>query len=284
MCSAYKLTEIPASPGCTSAVARVPSSRLDPHNSSFSWAMLAPVQAACVCPLHGRQSSMCACIDLSLLYALLLNNVFACRSGSAGAVSPLPPTVTPWTTSSQVRTCCVTTKAVLHLHLLRCPISCSTLSQPVSRTLVHISVGRPCGLEVIVFYPCMTRMIGCHKLQAPSPCASCDTPACRCVHTEFDEDNDGHLTAVEITHALQSRAVHCTEEQVQEFINGGLPSTLLISDKDVCAAIFVFRTCCAYIALNTSTSLPRLEMFCMDLRPWYLQGGHLSTACMAGTS
>jgi len=39
------------------------------------------------------------------------------------------------------------------------------------------------------------------------------------IFTEFDEDGDGHLTAVEIAHALQSRGVEADEKQVQEFIN-----------------------------------------------------------------
>jgi Ca2+-binding EF-hand superfamily protein len=40
------------------------------------------------------------------------------------------------------------------------------------------------------------------------------------IFTEFDEDGDGHLTAVEIAHALKSRGVEANVEQVQEFIDG----------------------------------------------------------------
>jgi hypothetical protein len=40
------------------------------------------------------------------------------------------------------------------------------------------------------------------------------------IFTEFDEDGDGHLTAVEIAHALKSRGVEAEVEQVQEFIDG----------------------------------------------------------------
>lgn len=43
------------------------------------------------------------------------------------------------------------------------------------------------------------------------------------IFTEFDEDGDGHLTAVEIAHALKSRGVEADEKQVQEFINGEWP-------------------------------------------------------------
>lgn len=42
------------------------------------------------------------------------------------------------------------------------------------------------------------------------------------IFTEFDEDNDGHLTATEIAHALTSRGVEAEEAQVQEFIDGEL--------------------------------------------------------------
>jgi Ca2+-binding EF-hand superfamily protein len=57
--------------------------------------------------------------------------------------------------------------------------------------------------------------------------------ACWSLHAEFDEDNDGHLTAVEITHALQSRGVDASEDQVQEFINGRWPGAPL--KLDLCA-------------------------------------------------
>eukprot|EP00879_Flechtneria_rotunda_P000257 GHRR01000339.1.p1 GENE.GHRR01000339.1~~GHRR01000339.1.p1 ORF type:complete len:171 (+),score=30.08 GHRR01000339.1:229-741(+) len=39
------------------------------------------------------------------------------------------------------------------------------------------------------------------------------------VFTEFDEDNDGHLTAKEVAHALQSRGVEITVDQVQAMID-----------------------------------------------------------------
>lgn len=39
------------------------------------------------------------------------------------------------------------------------------------------------------------------------------------IFTEFDEDGDGHLTAVEIAHALRSRGVEADEKQLQEFID-----------------------------------------------------------------
>ncbi|KAF8073112.1 PRFB1 [Scenedesmus sp. PABB004] len=39
------------------------------------------------------------------------------------------------------------------------------------------------------------------------------------IFTEFDEDGDGSLTAAEVAHALQSRDVKATPEQVQEFID-----------------------------------------------------------------
>ncbi len=42
------------------------------------------------------------------------------------------------------------------------------------------------------------------------------------IFTEFDEDGDGHLTAVEIAHALASRGVEAEAAQVQEFIDGKL--------------------------------------------------------------
>lgn len=39
------------------------------------------------------------------------------------------------------------------------------------------------------------------------------------IFTEFDADNDGHLTAPEVASALQSRGVEADVKQLQEFIN-----------------------------------------------------------------
>lgn len=78
------------------------------------------------------------------------------------------------------------------------------------------------------------------------------------IFTEFDEDNDGHLTAVEITHALQSRAVHCTEEQVQEFINA-IDTNANGTVERTEFADFIFHLAVADLKSTQAASLSELE-------------------------
>lgn len=78
------------------------------------------------------------------------------------------------------------------------------------------------------------------------------------IFTEFDEDGDGHLTAVEITHALQSRGVEADVKQVQEFIdaidtnaNGTVERTEF--------ADFIFHLAVAELKSTQALSLSELE-------------------------
>ena len=41
------------------------------------------------------------------------------------------------------------------------------------------------------------------------------------IFDEFDKDHDGHLNAKELAAALRSRKVDISEDQVQQFIEGG---------------------------------------------------------------
>lgn len=78
------------------------------------------------------------------------------------------------------------------------------------------------------------------------------------IFTEFDEDGDGHLTAVEIAHALKSRGVEAEVEQVQEFIdaidtnaNGTVERTEF--------ADFIFHLAVAELKSTQAASLSELE-------------------------
>jgi hypothetical protein len=71
------------------------------------------------------------------------------------------------------------------------------------------SAGRPCAANAAQIWERRRRI----------PSATFNDPLDH-IFTEFDEDGDGHLTAVEIAHALRSRGVDADEKQVQEFING----------------------------------------------------------------
>ena len=69
--------------------------------------------------------------------------------------------------------------------------------------------------------------------------------------TEFDEDGDGHLTATEIAHALQSRGVEADERQVQEFIDGEwqrccCAAELSVRDVDISKTFTGVCTACVY--------------------------------------
>lgn len=81
------------------------------------------------------------------------------------------------------------------------------------------------------------------------------------IFNEFDIDSDGHLTAVEIAQALQSRGVDASADVVQEFIDGKqcMPSCCkhgcLIDDTMWCTvpAAWLLTQCRAQHELTVDT-------------------------------